>query len=333
MPLSSHLRASLYALVALTGITPLCKADTFATNATEYFIQADNSTDTYIPLDFSDINHWQPADAYKGLPMKAPEDGSDDHFEVDIAALSLDEFKDYFLTSDSFANFTFTDEAIEEQRAMLLNTTLPPAPQVKCRDPNDKRCIGFGPPCGDTINYHFVSHTVAQNLDVWGGYHYMSDKICGPTGGSYTRSITHNSGITISGSANPAAVGKGGATKALTTFLSVFGISVSGPAPDSVSLGHTYSVNCPNRHVCFLYERPHLAVYQGWTQANAYDPQYNTACPRFNKRWNWNVHTVWPANSARVSASWGQCYSKNGHGCGWPPLASPANSYCPNPNM
>lgn len=217
---------------------------------------------------------------------------------------------------------------------MLLNQTLPSAePHVKCRDPNDKRCIGFGPPCGDYINYHFVSHTTGQNVDVWGAYHYMSDKICGPTGGSYTTSISHQSGISITGVASPAAVEEGGALKTLTKFISIFGIAINGPAPNSVSLSHTYSVSCPAQHVCFLYERPHLAVYQGWTQANAYDPQYNTACPKFNKRFDWNVHTVWPPNSAQVSAAWGQCYSLNGHGCGWTPLASAADLYCPDPNM
>ncbi|KAK1639683.1 hypothetical protein BDP81DRAFT_447323 [Colletotrichum phormii] len=287
---------------------------------------------TYKPEEAFDYNKWTPDSAlYEGLPMMDKQvqvDGKTlTYQDFNISALTTEQFKEHYMSLpeyfDSEGRFVPTDdEAKAYQASMVALASNPdadihvPASHVSKRAFPDICFYDDRLRCSSSCtNYVYRGVRQSFNNNVYGYYHYVSDPQCGIT---KTVSVTHTSGVTISGTADiPMFGGKNTWTKAASTFLSTFGLSI-GHTPDSVTTGISYAGTCGPINVCFLWERPHFSVDKGVIVT-----QPPTVTP-------YEVHAVHTATDAGGASAHGLCYSMGYHGCGSRVTASNQMIRCPN---
>ncbi|KAL0931266.1 uncharacterized protein CTRU02_214001 [Colletotrichum truncatum] len=275
-----------FSIVALA--LALCQVHGFPTATSEatqeastpLFLKVINgSNESFEPYNPFDYQQWAPdGSLYADVPMLEKQmtvDGQQVTYQdFNISALSLEQFKEHFMGLPQFVDadgkFVPSDEEVKAYRhsaSLIAHEGNPdaiiqaPAHVAKrdfpdaCFYDNSARCASY---CTNLISRGVLQ---TRNNNVYGYYHYVSDAQCGSGSISKTVSVTHTSGVTIGGSGNIPGFGKGW-TKAISTFLSTFSLSVS-HSPNSVTTGITYSGTCGPFNVCFLWERPHFRVDKG----------------------------------------------------------------------
>ncbi|KAL2882530.1 hypothetical protein SGCOL_002271 [Colletotrichum sp. CLE4] len=301
---------------------------------------------TYKPEEAFDYNKWTPDSAlYEGLPMMDKQvevDGKTlTYQDFNISALTTEQFKEHYMSLpeyfDSEGKFVPTDDEVKAyQASMVALASNPdadihvPASHVSKRAFPDMCFYDDRLRCSSSCtNYVYRGVRQSFNNNVYGNYHYVSDPQCGVGSITKTVSVTHTSGVSISGTALiPIFGGKNTWTKAASTFLSTFGLSI-GHTHDSVTTAISYSGLCGAFNVCFLWERPHFSVDKGVIVTQYIDANSKRACkaPTVTP---YQVHAVHTATDAGGANAHGLCYSMGYHGCGGRVTASNKMIRCPN---